>query len=135
MKLLRPTLATLATVAAVVGAFASACNHAAGPSLSYRIENHLLVPTSDSTDVTNVNAVCCCRVTGRITNTSTIPVHLSIRYKAVTNAGADPGTAQDFLENVAAGETREFDAPGILEACANVRQITPDVVVIGLFEP
>jgi hypothetical protein len=124
----------VAVVAGTValGALAlAACSHLTGPPLSASIESQQLVPTSDFPDAT---ALCCCRVRGTVRNTSSITAHISLRFHATNVEGQDVGTAMDYLVSVPAGESRAYDAAGIFEACSRVSSVTPDVLVVGLFE-
>lgn len=118
---------------ALVGVSCVSCDHLTGPSLSAVVESETLVPTSTQA---NAASLCCCRVEGTVRNTSSIPVDLSLRWKAI---GADgktfPGTALDFLVNIQPGGRSPFLGIGLLESCSSIARVERDVLVIGLFSP
>lgn len=115
----------------VFAALAASCDHVTGPSLSAKIESQRLVPTST---FQNADQICCCHIQGNITNTSSIAVHISLRWSVFDKSGAQVATATDFLTSVAAGATKPYDSVGIEKPCSQVGTFTPDVLVIGLFD-
>jgi hypothetical protein len=127
--------AVLVAALAVV-AISQACNHITGPSLTAVIERRDLVPTSTSTAV-DPSSICCCKVTGTIRNTSSVPVNISFRFVATNKDGKNVGTAVDWQANVDVNATRNFTADGIYEACSRVPKdkVVDNVLVIGLYSP
>ena len=108
----------------------SGCSHETGPALSAVVDEEYLAPTLEAPDAAQR---CCCRVRGAIRNTSSIDVHVSLRWRITDLAGKDVGTAIDFVPNIKPGDSRAFDAAGIYTPCANVKTFERDVLVIGLY--
>jgi len=104
-------------------ALPTACGFDTGPSLDVQVQNSTLQPTAGSP------AVCCCRVIGKVSNRSTIPVHVEVAFDAYQGSDPKPsGRAIDFVENLQAGETRDFNAAGFVQACGSIskfQQVQP----------
>jgi hypothetical protein len=106
------------------------CSHETGPELSAAVDQEFLAPTLEAPDAAQR---CCCRVRGAIRNTSSIEVHVSLRWRITDLEGKDVGTAIDFVPNIKPGDSRAFDGAGIYIPCANVKTYERDVLVIGLY--
>jgi len=127
-----------AAALAVIGSVTLACqNGVTGPTLSATVRNLALQPTVSGLD--GGANVCCCRVTGQVTNTSSVTAHIELLFAAKSTAGQLIGTAADMQRDVTPGGTRSFQATGIPMACrdVNLAQIAADqhVRLIGLWEP
>jgi hypothetical protein len=126
-----------ATLFALVGILTIACqNSVNGPSLSATVQNLQLTPTVAGVD--GGANVCCCLVTGQVTNTSQVGIHVQLTFPAKNAQGTAVGTAVDFERDIAAGAPRAFTAAGIQAACkdVNLTQVNADktVRVLGLWE-
>jgi hypothetical protein len=127
-----------ALVLASASAFALACQSGTvGPSLTATVQNLKLEPT-----VVGVQAnqnVCCCNVTGEVTNTSSVGVHVQLVFPATAGDGRALGAAVSIERDLAQSARRAFLAVGIQAACKDVSlaQIDADkrVQVFGLWEP
>lgn len=121
---------------ALVGALTLACqNGVVGPSLTASVLTLSLSPTLKVPAGENI---CCCHVVGTVKNTSSVNVHVELRFPAVAN-GQNVGTAVDLERDIAPNGVRAFEAVGIQSACSSLSlaQISADqrVRVIGLWEP
>ena len=106
----RAVLAALA-VAAAAGSLTTSCGETIGPSLTVEVnDREARSSTATPTNaVPNVAALCCCRVNGTVRNTSTVPIHVSLRWEALGPGRVVlPGPADAFVENVAPGEVKRF---------------------------
>ncbi|HEY3383782.1 MAG TPA: FxLYD domain-containing protein [Vicinamibacterales bacterium] len=120
-----------ATAAALVAAVAiTACSQVTGPSLTVSIETRQLAPSS--TAVANADTICCCHVRGTVKNTSSIPVHVDIRFHVKDSSGND-FTALDWVRDIPAGGSKPYDAAGIIAPCKQVTTITNDPLAYGLY--
>ena len=133
----RAVLAMFA-VAAAAGSLSS-CGETIGPSLSVQVnDREARTPTATPTNaVPNVSALCCCRVNGTVQNTSTVPVHVSLRWEALgPGRVALPGPADVFVENIAPGATRRFASVPFFYACNEiVDHVRIRTDLIGLWTP
>lgn len=123
---------------ALASAVALACQSGVtGPSLSATVSNLQLQPSVSGLE--GGQNVCCCHVTGRVTNTSSVGVHIELIFPAKDAAGQVLGVASDIQRDVAPNGVRDFVAVGILAPCRSVglSQVTADkrVRVMGLWEP
>lgn len=118
-----------ALTALVIATALTGCSHETGPSLSIAVEGEFLAPSSS---VPNAESVCCCRVRGTVRNTSSISVHVNIRFEAAGATGP-LGTAIDWVPNLVPGGQATFDAPGIIAPCAQVTTITGRHRITGDF--
>lgn len=126
-------LVFVAAALGLVGVAFTSCEHVTGPPLSAVIESERLISTSTQA---NAASICCCRVEGVVRNTSTIPVDISLRWKAVGADGKQfPGTALDFLIDVPPGGRAPFLGVGLFEACSRIVRVERDILVIGHFSP
>lgn len=79
-----------------------------------------IAPTNDANDP----ARCCCRVTGLARNVSGEGVHAKIKFEAFQEGDDDRiGTALEFLEFMAIGETRVIDARGFIMPCNDIDRV------------
>lgn len=126
----------LVVVLAVVG-YGASCDHVAGPELSAEIVSQDLVPTAsaEEADPFAPADICCCRIDGRVRNTSSIPINVSLRFNGYNVDGGNVGTAVAYVENIPPGETGAFNAAGIFSACSRVGRIEPTQFVLGIFQP
>jgi hypothetical protein len=117
------------------------CDHVTGPALSAEVVEETLVPSVDqgagaaSTPPADPNKVCCCRIEGSVRNTSSIPVNVSLRWKATNKDGGAIGTALSYVENIPVGEQKPFAAAGIFQSCSRVSHLERTQFVIGIFQP
>jgi hypothetical protein len=115
-------------------AFSSACEgFTPGPSLEVEVprESLSLQPTTANSQL------CCCRVVGSITNRSSVPVHVTLKFEAY-QAGEEEAVAAavDFLENMQPGEQRSIDASGFLIACSSIDRFElVDIDLRGVWVP
>lgn len=127
----------LIVVALAVAGYGASCDHVAGPDLSAQVVSQDLVPTASVQEAApfEPSALCCCRVQGLVRNTSSIPVHVSLRFGGVNRDGGAVGTAVAYVENVPPGGTAPYSAAGIFAACDRVARLDASQFVIGVFEP
>jgi hypothetical protein len=124
----------------VAGVFLTTCKgFETGPDLSAQITDVELLPTTGNADI------CCCRVTGSITNTSEVPIHATIKFAAFESDDAvepfsrilhfmrdlQPGEPQRFLTQNNGGE----GASGFLVPCSRIKVLKREVDVNGLWSP
>jgi hypothetical protein len=124
-------------VALAFATYGASCDHVAGPALSAEIVAQDLVPTAtvQEADPFAPADICCCRVDGRVRNTSSIPVNVSLRFNGYNQDGGAVGTAVAYVENVPAGGTSSFNAAGIFAACSHISRVEATQFVLGVFEP
>ena len=117
----------------VLAVASASCGFDEGPSLQVDVRETALVPTAGDT------ALCCCRVVGVIENLSTVPVHVTLQFKAFStgeNGEEEIGTAVAFLEGIEPAEQRQVDAPGLLMPCSNIERFElADVDIRGVWFP
>ncbi len=120
-----------------VVSFGASCDHVTGPELSAEIVSQSLVPTAtaEEADPFTPDAICCCRVTGSVRNTSSIPVNVSLRFDGFNLDGGAVGTAVAYVENIGPGATGAYTAAGIFSACARISRVQSSQFVLGVFEP
>jgi hypothetical protein len=128
----------IAILVALAGALVIACqNGVTGPSLTATVQDVTLVPTL--TGVPAGENVCCCHLSGSVKNTSSIRVHVQLRFPARNKTGQAVGVGVDLQRDIPAEGTRSFLAVGIQAPCSTIEksQIVADqqVRVIGLWEP
>jgi hypothetical protein len=115
----------------------------AGPSLSNvtftpSIQTATGWKASQKPTVLDVNmkaldpTVCCCHVTGTITNGNSVPVHVILTFAAMTaqntGVGAVPGATAPpqivyFEKDLPAGASDTIEAPGFLFPCAAIDHV------------
>jgi hypothetical protein len=78
-------------------------------------------------------------VVGVIENLSTVPVHVTLQFKAYGTGETgeeEVGTAVVFLEGLEPAEQRQVDAPGLLIPCSNIERFElVDVDIRGVWFP
>jgi hypothetical protein len=105
-----------------------------GPSLAdVPLTNIGLRPTlGDAT-------ACCCHVTGTVTNSNSVPVHVTIKFAAFQNATApDPfASVVYFIEDLQPGARHNVDAAGFLVPCSaiNLQFLRKELSVRGVTFP
>jgi hypothetical protein len=134
----RARLPVALALAFAAAAFTLACqNGVVGPSLSATVKSLALQPTVAGLD--GGENVCCCHITGQVTNTSTVGEHIVVAFPAKDAAGQPLGSASAIVRDVPAGATRPFQAVGIAARCSSLSlsQIVTDqrMKVYGLWEP
>jgi hypothetical protein len=73
---------------------------------------------------TGDDSLCCCLVTGRAINMSTVAVHVTLKFEAFAAGEEEPfGTAIDFMRDLAPGEERQIIAPGLFVPCSEIDRI------------
>lgn len=124
-------------VAVALASYGASCDHVAGPELSAEIVSQNLVPTAteEEAEPFEPSAICCCRVTGTVRNTSSIPVNVSLRFNGYNVDGGAVGTAVAYVENIPAGGTGSYEAAGIFSSCDRLSRVDASQFVIGVFEP
>lgn len=127
---------------ALVCALVIGCqNGVSGPSLTATTASLSLVPTmTEGTELEANRNICCCHVTGTVTNGSSVPVNIELRFPAKSKqTGEQVGMGLDLQKSMAAGGTRSFVAVGIYAACnsLDLAQIQRDQIVNvrGLWSP
>jgi len=109
-------MAGLALALLVVAFTTAACEGTPeGPSLAdVPLTNVGLRPT-----LANDPTACCCHVTGVLTNSNTVPVHVTVKFAAFRSATSpDPfASTVYFVEDLQAGATHVVDSPGFLIPC------------------
>jgi hypothetical protein len=123
-------LACATAAALIAAAMITACSQVTGPSLTVSIESRQLTPSS--TTVANPDTICCCHVTGTVKNTSSIPVHVDIRFHVKDSSGSE-FTALDWVRDIPAGGSKPYDAAGIIAPCKQVASITNDPLAYGVY--
>jgi hypothetical protein len=128
----------VALALALLGGLALACQDGVvGPSLSATVKNVALQPTVAGLE--GGENVCCCHITGQVTNTSTVGEHIVVAFTAKDGAGQSLGAASAIVRDVPSGGSRPFEAVGIAAKCSalTLSQIVSDqrVKVYGLWEP
>ncbi len=120
-----------------VVSYGASCDHVVGPELSAEIVSQNLVPTAtaEEADPFTPDAICCCRVTGAVRNTSSIPVNVSLRFDGFNQDGGAVGTAVAYVENIPPGGTGSYTAAGIFAACSRISRVNASHFVLGVFEP
>lgn len=119
----------------LISVFLTTCGFDEGPSLQVDVRDTVLVPTAGDA------ALCCCRVVGIIENLSTVPVHVTLQFKAYgtgenETSEEEVGTAVVFLERLEPAEQRQVDAPGLLLPCSNIERFElVDVDIRGVWFP
>jgi hypothetical protein len=128
---------SLVVLAVALASYGASCDHVAGPELSAEIETQVLVPTAteEEADPLEPSAICCCRVTGSVRNTSSIPINVSLRFNGYNVDGGAVGTAVAYVENIPAGGTGSYSAAGIFSACDRLSRVEASQFVLGVFEP
>lgn len=116
------------------------CDHITGPPLSAEVVSEKLVPSvgdpaTDATPPADPTIVCCCRIAGLVRNTSSIPVSVSLRWRAFNAGGGAVGSALAYVENIPVGAEKSFTAAGIFESCSRVSRLERTQFVIGIFKP
>jgi hypothetical protein len=86
--------------------------------------------------------VCCCHVRGTITNRNSVPVHVRLRFAAMTaentGVGAGPGETGPqilfFQPDLQPGESKQIEAPGFILPCASIHHVNyqMDVSSVGV---
>lgn len=126
-------LGTGAMLAATVFALSlTACSgYDVGPSLPVDVQIQSLKPTIGDA------ARCCCHVTGSVTNQSTVPVHVTIRFAAYGETGTEPfARILYFIRDMQPNEQQFFDASGLVFACADIGRVEiDDIDVTGVSFP
>lgn len=123
-----------------LGLLSLSCDHITGPALSAEVVSERLVPSvadpaTDATPPADPTVVCCCRITGAVRNTSSIPVSVSLRWAALDAEGGAVGSALAYVENIPVGGQKPFAAAGIFESCSRVSRLERTQFVIGIFTP
>lgn len=128
---------SLFVVALALASYGASCDHVVGPELSAEIVSQTLVPTATAEEAEpfQPSGICCCRVTGSVRNTSSIPVNVSLRFNGYNLDGGAVGTAVAYVENIAPGATGSFTAAGIFDACSRIGRVEATQFVLGVFEP
>jgi len=124
-------------LAAALGSYGASCDHVAGPELSAEIVSQDLLPTATIEEAApfEPSAICCCRVTGSVRNTSSIPVNVSLRFNGFNLDGGAVGTAVAYVENIPPGGSGAYTAAGIFSACDRITRVEASQFVLGVFEP
>jgi hypothetical protein len=133
----RTALGVIVAVTAA-GLLSAGCqNGVTGPSLSSNFSQVTFVPTVAG--LQGGENVCCCHLSGRFTNTSSIAVDAELRFPAKDKSGVLVGQGEDLLTNVPSGASRSFLAVGITAPCASLTmsQILADgtIRLKGMFVP
>lgn len=122
-------------VLASVCALAACEGTPAGPSLAdVPLTNVALRPTlaGDAT-------LCCCHVTGVLTNNNTVPVDVTLKFAAFqTPTSPDPfASILYFVEDLQSGARHNVDAAGFLVPCSaiNPQLLRKEVSVRGVAFP
>jgi len=123
--------AVLAGIVLLGTAVLAACGHpptAASLALHVMTFEEVLIPPAEPeiapTNNANDPARCCCRVTGLARNVSGEGVHAKIKFEAFQQGDDDRiGTALEFLEFMAIGETRQIDARGFILPCDEIDRV------------
>ena len=104
-----------------------------GPALSVEVPPSSLALTPTGTS----DLECCCKVTGRVVNHSTVPVHATLRFDAFAASGPEPiATAIDFLADIQPNEDRPIEASGILMPCSAIDRFElVDIDLRGIWFP
>jgi hypothetical protein len=105
-----------------------------GPSLAeVTLENVGLRPTQGSRDA------CCCHVTGVVTNRTTAPVHVTLKFAAFqSQTSPDPfASIVYFIEDLQPGARHDVDAAGFLIPCSaiNLQFLRRELSVRGVAFP
>jgi hypothetical protein len=111
-----------------------------GPSLSAIAIEQALVSTTDNP------SICCCRVTGTVTNNNDVAVHVTITWAAFENAQAVEPFARivHFINDLQPSQVKSFDtlpefngpgASGFLVPCSAIGDLRREVDVNGLVFP
>jgi hypothetical protein len=87
--------------------------------------------------------VCCCHVTGTLTNNNTVPVHILVTFAAMTaqNTGAGVGAGEAppqilyFQRDLQPGESQRIEASGFLLPCASIDHVNYQVNVSSVGVP
>jgi hypothetical protein len=106
-----------ALVVVSCGLALGSCNDSTGPDLSVEVFD------ADSLAATGSSAsVCCCRVGGEVLNQSSVPVNVTLRWRAYDASGADVGSgATAFIKSIPPGERKPIEPTGaFLVACASI---------------
>lgn len=117
---------------ALAGLLSAGCNATpVGPSLAD------VVVSSPATAPSGSNrALCCCRVVGTATNQNTVPVHVTLTYKAFDGLREDPlATLIYFIKDFQPGATHDIDASGFLYPCNAIQAVRMEVEVRGITFP
>jgi hypothetical protein len=108
-----------------------------GPSLAASLSNVNLRPTVENQPL--AENVCCCYITGSVTNNSSVTVHAELLFDAKNASGTRLGTGISIIPSLLPGATESFTAVGITEPCRNLNlgQIIDDKVIKlkGIWEP
>lgn len=73
--------------------------------------------------------VCCCHVTGNVTNRNTVPLHVTITFAAMNHGGQQLGRIVYFAQDLQAGATRSIEASGFLIPCASIDHVNYELNV------
>lgn len=131
----------LAGVVGLIGACAfgvAGCEDApVGPSLgNVTLANLSLRSTTENP------GLCCCHVIGTARNGNTVPVHVTIKFRAFNQPGpaAEPlSTILYFIKDLQPGATHAIDAPGFVFPCntlpAGMGNVQTEVDVKGITFP
>jgi hypothetical protein len=124
----QPRPASIAAFALTLAIAGCGSSSPTGPSLSaITVSNVRTVPTEGN------STLCCCRIAGRVRNDNTVPVHVTIVFRAYGDDPSFPlGAAAEFAEDMAPGSQRDFTATGLLFACSRVRDIKTEVDVTAV---
>ena len=118
--------ATLALALPLAG-----CNDATGPDLSVEVREGPLEPTGSSGEV------CCCRPAAVVVNTSSVPLHVALRWVAYDAQDNEIGAgASAFVQDIQPGTEKAAEPAAFLTSCASItRHERTRTDLVGLWTP
>ncbi len=101
-----------------------------GPSLAGIVVTNLRTQATLSDP-----AFCCCHIVASAKNNNTVGVHATFKFAIYDAAQQEISRSVFFLNDFAAGSTRNIDVSGFLVPCNVVKDIKYELSVRGLTEP
>jgi hypothetical protein len=67
--------------------------------------------------------VCCCHVTGNVTNHNSVPLHVTITFAAMDTHSLQLGRTVQFVPDLQPGATQSVEVSGFLLSCASIDHV------------
>jgi hypothetical protein len=79
--------------------------------------------------------VCCCHVTGTVSNGNTVPTHVVISFAAMNAGNTEIGRVAYFARDLQPGTSAPVDAPGFVFPCAEIAHVRYELKVTAVDLP